>query len=208
MDSFPPNSKTAQEANRPREARHVDQVTSTEARVRRKPLGARFKETFVRGDLKSTSNYLFYEEFMPQAQQMFLDLMQRGMERLVLGAVSGVRGGRTNVPSGYSNLGRFNYAGVQGGPTTRHMSQQARQSHNFGEIVCASRVEANEVIGSMYDLLSQYELVTVADLYKLTGIGSSHVDYKWGWTDLTGATTQRTRNNDYVLVLPKPEFLD
>ena len=89
----------------------------------------------------------------------------------------------------------------------RAMSRQARARHNFDEIVLDERAEAEEVIDRLFDLVSQYESATVADLYELVGLASSHTDHKWGWTDLHGAGVSRIRGG-YLLDLPEPEPLD
>jgi hypothetical protein len=70
--------------------------------------------------------------------------------------------------------------------------------------VIASRQEAEEVLDRMYDLISQYDAVTVAELYELTGLESSHTDQKWGWEDLRGSGVGRVRGGGYLLELPEP----
>jgi hypothetical protein len=87
------------------------------------------------------------------------------------------------------------------------MSRQARARHDFDEIVLESRTEAEEVIDRLFDLVSRYESATVADLYELVGLASSHTDHKWGWTDLRGAGVSRVRGG-YLLDLPDPHPLN
>lgn len=70
-----------------------------------------------------------------------------------------------------------------------------------------TRVEAEEVIDRMFDLVSQYEMVTVADLYDLVGLANNYTDEKWGWTDIRGAGVSRIKGG-YLLDLPRPEPLD
>ena len=70
-----------------------------------------------------------------------------------------------------------------------------------------NRAEAEEVIDRLFELVSIYESATVADLYELVGLSSTHTDHKWGWTDLMGAGVSRIRGG-YLLDLPDPEPLD
>ena len=86
------------------------------------------------------------------------------------------------------------------------MSRQARARHDFDEIVLDSRVEAEAVIDRLFDLVSRYESATVADLYEIVGLSSTHIDHKWGWTDLRGAGVSRIRDG-YLLDLPEPHSL-
>ena len=88
------------------------------------------------------------------------------------------------------------------------LSRRSRTRQEFDEIVIQSRQEANEVLDRMYDILSRYGSVAVADLYELTGIQAAHTDYKWGWTDLRGAKASKLRQGGYLLDLPEPETLN
>lgn len=87
------------------------------------------------------------------------------------------------------------------------MSRRGRSNHEFDEIVLSTRVEAEEVIDRLMDLISRYQSASVADLYELVGEPKTHIDEKWGWTDLREATYTKLRNG-YVLDLPKPDLLD
>ncbi len=206
MDAYPPNSRKAAQAPPAQEPKHIERVTSAEAHQRKQGLGKQFKKTFVGGDAKTTANYVFLSVLLPAVRDMLVDAGSQGLERLIYGESRGSR--RPSAPSGYSNLGHVAYNRMSTKtPQPRQISPQSRQSHNFGDIQVESRVEANNVLDRMYDLLSKYEVVTVADLYALTGIAGTHVDHKWGWTDLRGASARRTRSGDHLLDLPDPEYL-
>jgi hypothetical protein len=87
------------------------------------------------------------------------------------------------------------------------MSRRARARHDFDEIVLETRGEADEVIDQLYEIVSRYDSATVADLYELVGLASTHTDNKWGWTDLRGAGVTRVRSG-YLLDIPEPRPLD
>jgi hypothetical protein len=78
--------------------------------------------------------------------------------------------------------------------------------HDFDEIILPDYAVAKEVLSQMYEILEQFDEVTVADLYQLAGISSTPVDYKWGWDNLFGSRVARTRGG-YLLDLPRPEPL-
>jgi hypothetical protein len=63
------------------------------------------------------------------------------------------------------------------------------------------------VLDQMYEILFKDGMVTVAELYELTGIEPSHTDMKWGWTSLTGSRPVSQRDGRYLLSLPRPEAL-
>jgi hypothetical protein len=204
MESFPPNRKTIRE----REREPVQQVTTGSAIRRRKPLSKQFKETFFGGNARSAGHYMISNVMIPAVQDTIIEMVQTGIERIVRGDRS-----RRTSPG---QLGRVNYRSyAQRRPTTpddrppmpTSLSKAARARHGFDEIIIPTRQEAEEVIDRLFDIISKYDVVTVAELYELTGLGSSHTDHTWGWQDLRGASVGRVRGGGYLLDLPEPEFL-
>lgn len=72
------------------------------------------------------------------------------------------------------------------------------------DIVLASRSDAEEVLTQLRDLLYDYGVVTVSDLYDLVGITSKFTDNKYGWTNLKTAVIKGVRTG-YLLDLPTPQ---
>lgn len=202
---FPPNSETSKKATVT--DKNITPVVSDGKAVRRKKsLRKQFSETFVAGDAKTAVRYVIFEVLLPAAKDMVVEAGSQGIEKLIFGESR--RRGSTPPqagPTGYISYNRMSSGGRNSGPS-RAISRQARARHNFDEIVLDGRVEAEEVIDRLFDLVSRYESATVADLYELVGLGSSHTDHKWGWTDLHGSGVTRVREG-YLLDLPEPEPL-
>lgn len=85
--------------------------------------------------------------------------------------------------------------------------RRSRRQQSSDEIVLQSRQEAEDVLDQMFTILERYDEVTLADLYLMTGLSTSHTDHKWGWTNLRGATVGRVRGGGYLLNLPETEPL-
>jgi hypothetical protein len=204
---FPSNSERSK---RQPEEKNISPVVSGGVSRKKKSLRKQFTETFVAGDAKTALRYSIIEIALPETRDLVLEVIQQGLEMLFKG--NSRRRGSTPPqagPTGYVNYGRFGHQmsnRYSSGPQ-RAMSRQARSRHNFDEIVLDERSEAEEVIDRLFDLVSRYESASVADLYELVGLGSSHIDHKWGWSDLTGAGVSRVRGG-YLLDLPEPEPLD
>lgn len=210
---FPSNrhkDKVKQAPTKPEEKK-VQQVTQSQVVRRKKPLGKRFTETFVGGDTSSVWDYVVFDVLVPAAKDMFADAVSQGVERMIFGearSTSRRTGRRPGDP--HISYNRYSSSRRPGPPDDRsrhNLSRRARASHDFDEIILATRVEADEVLDRLFDLVSKYESATVADLYDLVGITGSYTDDKWGWFDLRGAGVTRVRNG-YLLDLPKPEPLD
>jgi len=207
---FPSNSEASK--RRKLEDKNITQVVSGGAARRKKPLRKRFSETFVAGDAKSALQYVVMDVLLPAAKDMIVEAGSQGIEKLIFGDSRRRRGSTPPMsgPTGYVNYNRSPYTmggSRQSSSSQRAMSREARSRHNFDEIVLDDRSEAEDVIDRLFDLVSRYESASVADLYELVGLASTHTDHKWGWEDLAGAGVSRIRGG-YLLDLPEPEPLD
>lgn len=204
---FPPNSETSKQSAR--DGKDISPVVSSGAVRRKRSLRKQFKETFVSGDFRTAVGYVLFDVLLPAAKDMVVEAGSQGIEKLIFGDARQRRRGSTPPYSGpYGNIAYHKYSSESrmSGPE-RAMSRRSRARHNFDDIVLDERAEAEEVIDRLFDLVSRYEAATVADLYELVGLGGTHTDNKWGWTDLTGAGVTRVRGG-YLLDLPEPEPLD
>jgi hypothetical protein len=212
MESFPSNShktKMADEGAQPDEREKVKKVVTSEVIQRKKPLGKRLAETFVGGDAHSVMGYVVFDVLVPAAKDAVADAFSQGIERMLFGdsrSTSRRSGSRpSGGPNGYVSYNRMSQSSPREDP--RGISRKARANHEFDEIILATRAEAEEVIERLFDLVEQYEVATVADLYELVGITGSYTDGKWGWDDMRGARVERRRDG-YLLNLPKTKAVD
>lgn len=210
---FPNNSHKAAEPEKV-EDKKIEKVVEGAVVRRKKPLGKRFSETFLAGeDAHSAMGFVVLDVLVPAAKDAIADAVSQGIERMIYGEVrSSSRRGGSRTTSSYGANGRVAYNRFSSSPDrrddgTRSISRKSRSSHDFDEIILETRVEAQEVVDRLFDLVSQYEVATVADLYDLVGISGNYTDDKWGWTDIRGAGITRVRNG-YLLDLPKPEPLN
>jgi len=210
MPDFPSNSKSQP----PKSAtdKGVEQVVTSEAASRKKSLGRRLRDLFIGGDSKSVVNYVVMEVLIPQAKDMLAEAASTGFERLIYGESRPRRpyGSRPNVTPGPTNYTR--YADRGNNPIGRHgvaerQPNAALRTQNIDDILLATRVEADAVVDRMYDILDNYESVSVADLHGLLGWSSNYTDQKWGWTDLHGTVVRRAREG-YIIDLPTTTALD
>lgn len=81
-------------------------------------------------------------------------------------------------------------------------------THDFDEIILESRQEAENVLSRLDDILAEFKVVSVSNLYELVGETFHSVDEKWGWVDLSGASVSRVNSGAYLLNMPKTEPID
>lgn len=209
IPQFPANSARGKaDAEPEQEDKKIEQLTDEPATRRKKTLGKRFSTLFFGGDAKSAGQYMIYEVLLPAAKDMIAEAGSQGIERLIFGETRRRRGGPSapmSGPTGHVSYNRISSPSAQAPP--RAISRRARAQHDFDEIVLQSRDEAERVLDRMFDLIGRYDSATVADLYELVGLNSTHTDQKWGWTDVRGASVSRVRSGGYLLDLPEPQPL-
>lgn len=221
VDEFPGNSRRTLPAKSEPEKKvpekNVEKVVTGEVVRRKQSLGKRIKGVFLGGDTQSVKDYVVLEVLVPALKDTIADAVTGGIERIVFG--DNIRPGRRGGGSRYgAPSNNFNYAGmsnrnaVAGGPfredPRQQLSRRARTTHNFDEVIFPSRRDAEAVLSEMFELLDQFEVVTVSDFLELSGHSGNFTDHKFGWTDLRGVQPHRTRGGGFVLGLPPTEPID
>lgn len=209
---FPGNSKMPRPQAAEKPEKVVESVVTNKVETRKKPLMKRFMDVFIGGDSKSVLQYVMMDVLVPQAKDMITEAASQGFERLIYGDSrptrrpgSGSRSGTGPVQYNRYAVRGNNPLGRAGGEDRRPLAQS--RSQHVDDILLATRVEGDAVLERMYDLLNEYETVSVADLNSLVDRSSSYTDQKWGWMDLQGSAVRRVRDG-YILDLPRIISLD
>lgn len=203
--NLPANSHKSKDPKGP-PPKDVKKVISGEVVERKKPLTKRIAETFAGEDARSVGGYILFEVIIPAAKTMISDAVSQGIERMLFG--DGYSS-RRRSSQGYTPYNRIHGSAQTAGrgDERRAISQRGRATHDFKEIVLSTRAEAEEVLDRLSDLISDYDVALVSDLYDLVGITGSFTDDKWGWTSLAGSSVQPVRGG-YLLNLPRTQSID
>jgi hypothetical protein len=198
------HKKRAKQPDEPVDKPKVEAIVT--GTVRKRGVGAKIKGIFFGGEFKTAARYVAADVILPAFRNLFVDATTRGVERVVFGEAQQ----RRSRPVAYGS--RINYTGPwQSRPQDRallpdqrphSMPRQVRKESN--EVVVGSREDADNVMERMYDMLERYEVVSVADLYQLIGHPASHIDNKWGWTQLNNTEIRQVREG-YLIDLPPAE---
>lgn len=195
--NLPSNSKTT-------ERKKIEQVTSAPATKKKQSFGTKAVAAFVGEDIENVGQYLLYDVAIPAIKNTLSDLVSQGIERLLFGESS--PRGRGSSGSSRVSYGSYSRPGMSPG-NRRDASPRTRRYHDFSEIELESRDEAYLVIDRLGDLIEEYGLATVADLYDLCGITTEYTDENWGWTSARYMSVIRSRRG-YMLQLPKPDHIN
>lgn len=198
----PPSKPATPETERPQ----IEQITVGKVIRRKKSLGKRFAENFIGENAKTAWQYVVIDVLVPAAQNTVAEAVQQGLERMIFGEVRhqpragrfGTFGGPAAGSTGFVNYGAASQPGARPEP---RMTRRARANHDFGEIILATRVEAQQVIQRLFDLTERYGSASVSDLCDMLGQSPQFTDDKYGWTDMRGSDIIRVQQG-YMLDLP------
>jgi hypothetical protein len=185
------------------------------ARRVKKSLWQRLKDSFKEGGAGAdVGSYIVHDVVIPAAKSTIADLVEGAIEMILFG--DGARNPRIRRAGGKSYV---SYADLysKGAPAQGRRASMSRRSHNvepasmvrndFSGVVLGSRDEAEIVLSQMIDLVDEYDVVSVRELYELVGLPTDFTDNKIGWFDLDGVVTKRTRDG-WAIELPRPRVID
>lgn len=224
MEEYPSNSKTQPAETGSRDGR-VQSVITNPVVIQKPGLGKRlvshFKGNLHDEDGRSVFIKVLHENIIPSGRDVIADAARDLLDLAIYGESRGPRrSGNGNVAYNLianSLASKVNYSspsvkpGFMTDPRERQPQQKTatltRGRINYEDILLATRVEADEIIKRMIDLIAKYGQVTIADLFDLVGVTGEYTDEKFGWVELHGARPSRT-NQGYALNLPRPVQLN
>jgi hypothetical protein len=201
--NYPANSQKAQRLREVKQAEKepVEKVVTGAVVQKKRGLMTRVFGDFVAEDSSTVIGYVVTEVLIPAAKNAISDAVSQGIERVLFGE-SRPRSSTGGRPS-YTNYATRYARGRQEDPRPP-MSREARARHDFSDIILAQRIDAEEVIDGLRNMIDQYQVATVSDLYDLVGLTGEFTDDKWGWTDLRSASVRPVRGG-YMLNLPRTQ---
>ena len=195
MEDYKPNSHRSKETAQKTEKK-VEKVVRGAVKTRKKKGLEKAKGAIFSEDAANIESYVVMDVLIPALKKAISDVVTNGIEILLYG-----ESGRTrrNSPSGSISYRNF-YDRRDDGP--RRLNAPVRNGYDLNDIVLETRGEAEDVLARMDELVEQYGVVSVADLYDLVGITGNYTDNKYGWTNIRNAEPIRVRDG-YLLKLPK-----
>lgn len=198
MENYPSNSHKAREEVAEKK---VEKVVSGKTSTKKKSGIRKLSDTFLSEDVGNVKSYIFSEVLLPAAKKLVSDIVTNGIDMLLYGEIKNKKGNSSKVS--YSR-----YYEDRRDRSRDYRSPVVRNNFDYDEIIFETRGDAEAVLDAMYDILNQYKVVSVAELYDLASITThNYTCNNYGWIDLRGSSVVRVRDG-YILKLPRALAID
>lgn len=197
LEDLKPNSHKSKEEGAKKEITPVTtNVVAKEKRVKSK-----FAEAFLGEDVSSVKDYIIFDVIIPAIKNTIVDGITNTVE-MIFGVSPRKGKGRDRDYVSYAS-----YYKSDRRDRRRNDYDDRDSRYDYRDLAFTSRVDADEVLANLRDLVEDYGKASVADLYDLCGITGTFQDHKYGWYDLRGVRVVHVRDG-YEIDLPRVRPLD
>ena len=189
--NYQSNSKKSK-INTVEDKNKVDKIVKGKVKTKKKN---GILSSFINDDLQDIKKYIVEDVLIPTIKKTITDVVKNSIDMFFYGEVS--RPNRTNS----SRISYSSYYDRDREPRRR------RNDLLIDDIVLESRAEAEEVLDRLDEMIEEFGMASVLNLYDLIGVTAPFTADKYGWTDIRNATAVRVRDG-YLLKLPRVMPLD
>ena len=191
FSEFKPNNRKVRELE-------VKNITRSPAEVRKEKGKFDSITNFISNDVTDIKNSIIFDYVVP------------GIKDLVVGLIDQLFY-KDRQPRSYSNRSYTSYSGAYRNNNQRPqrnyrnpIEYAGRSNFDYRELTWNTRGQAEKALNALWDILDEYRVVSVADLFDVaqcTPSGDS-TGNNYGWFDLSGSEVTRTFDGRYCLKLP------
>ncbi|WP_301034863.1 hypothetical protein [Parabacteroides goldsteinii] len=157
----------------------------------------KFADVFISEDVGNVKSYILMDVLVPAIKKAISDIVTNGIDMILYGETGRTRKASSGTKVSY---GKFYDREPD---RRRERLASSRGGYDYDDIVFETRGDAESVLDAMNDIISQYGVVSVGDLYDLADVSTdNYAVNKYGWTDISGCKPVRVRDG-YILKLPK-----
>lgn len=197
MEEYKSNSHKSREAqSMPVPEKKVEKIITGSARHQKKSGIQKLTNVFVPDDVENVKSYIFEDIVVPAVKDIILDAVRAFLGVNNRSGSKGSTSSKVSYRKYYEENNRRDYG-----------ETRARTGYEYDDVVVETRGEAEDVLARMDELIIEYGLVSVADLYDLVGISGNYTDNKYGWDSIRTASVVRVRDG-YMIKLPRVKALN
>lgn len=175
--------------------KRAEKIVSGKVKTKKNEL-RKFTDIFISEDVSNVKRYIFMDVLVPSIKKAIYDIVVNSLDMSLFGG----RGGSKRSTA--DKVSYRDYNSVSRRDDRTYGSSRTTSGYSYDDIILETRGEAEAVLSRMDEIMEEYEIVRVADLYDLVGVTGEHTDNKYGWTNIRNAEIERVRDG-YRIKMPR-----
>ena len=194
-ENLPDNSHKAREEKRQQSAdgKRAEKVVKGKVKTKKNEM-RKLTDVFISEDIVNVKSYILMDVLVPSIKKAIYDIVVNSLDMSLFGGRGNGRRSTADKVS-YRDYGSASRRDDRG-------SNRTTSGYSYDDIVLETRGEAEAVLSRMDELMEEYQIVRVADLYDLVGITGEYTDNNYGWTNIRNASVERVRDG-YKIKMPR-----
>lgn len=204
MEDYKPNSNRFKEEQKLTKEtdKKVKKVIKGSAKTKKKSELRKLTDVFISDDISNVKSYIFMDVLIPSIKKAIDDIVSNGIHMLLY---NGDRRGERSSAASKVTYSRFYNERNERRDYSRSSS---RSGIDYDDVLFDRQSDAEAVLSTMEDVIEQFGVVSVGDLYDLAEISTTNYAInKYGWTDLRSAKVVRVPDG-FMIKLPRALPLD
>lgn len=196
-DNLPDNSHKGRNEAKQKQAteeKRAEKIVRGKVKTKRNDM-RKLTDMFIAEDAANVKSYILMDVLVPAIKKAIYDIVVNSLDMSLFGG----RGGKRSTADKVSYR---DYNSVSRRDDRTYGSSRTASGYSYDDIILETRGEAEAVLARMDEIMEEYEIVRVADLYDLVGITGEHTDNKYGWTNIRNAEVERVRDG-YRIKMPR-----
>lgn len=200
MEEFIPNSHKSRDGEVEQiPEKKLGPVISGSVTTQKRSGFGKFAESMIAEDVTNVGSFILTDVLIPAFKKTIVDIVTNGIDMLLYGKTGVSKSSSSLSRITYSGSSYYNYAKV----TEPQRALSSSSVFDYDNIVFDNRGDAEAVLTAMEDILDQFGVVSVGDLYDLADVPTpNYTVNKYGWANIRSAQVIRVKDG-YLLKLPK-----
>lgn len=154
-------------------------------------------DIFIAEDVTNVKDYIIMDVIVPSVKKALYDLTVGAIDMILYGG----RGDGGKRPTA-DKVSYRDYNSMSRRDDRYRDRTRTSSGYSYDDIVLDTRGEAEAVLSRMDEIMEEYDIVRVADLYDLVGVSGDYTDNNYGWTNIRNAKIVRVRDG-YKIDMPR-----
>lgn len=174
--------------------KRVEKVVTGKVKTKKNEM-RKLTDIFISDDISNVKEHILLDVLAPAIKKALYDAVVNSLDMVLYG-------GRRNKRSTADRVSYRDYSSVSRDERSYNRTRTTT-GYSYDDVVLYTRGDAEAVLTRMDEIMEQYDVVRVADLYDLVGITGEHTDNKYGWTNIRNAEVVSLRDGTYTIKMPR-----